>query len=207
MKTEKVVVNPRTRDPCPQSTLKRWMLLTRVSQCLTPGWTAKDEARMSTGVGMGKTKTWTPWVRGTCGIPSQMIHFKVVNNRLTFKKVAIDSRMIPWQQCENERILIYSQEPGFGVQLGFETYLHNGLVLWYWINSLISLSLSSLIYNVGITVLHVLWDYHENLVHVTCLSQCLVSVNAPHMLSVKKKKSDPGKKLEQWSHFRGEQIQ
>lgn len=59
----------------------------------------------------------------------------------------------------------------------------------------------------GIAVLSVPWGYCESWIHVACLSRGLVSVNAPHALSIIKKESDPGKKLEQWIHLEGRQIQ
>lgn len=41
------------------------------------------------------------------------------------------------------------------MKLGFKTYLYNVLALGYWINSLLSLSLSSLMYNMGTATLPV----------------------------------------------------
>lgn len=41
------------------------------------------------------------------------------------------------------------------MKLGFKIYLYNVLALGYWINSLLSLSLSSLMYNMGTAILPV----------------------------------------------------
>lgn len=146
MKTEKVVVSPRRRGPWLLSTLKRWVLFTQASQCLAPGWTAKVEAQGEHRCAETREmKKWTPQVRGTCGTPGWMIHLRVVNARLPIKMVTTDSRLVAWQQCENEAVLGYSKVRSFGIKLRFETYFHLVPALWFQIKAVISLRLHFLI--------------------------------------------------------------
>ena len=161
IKTEKVVMKPRMRGPWLWSTLKRWVFSLSSVPCLRVNCPRQGTGWAQVwGTGRQRCEHLKVEVPVELLAPSQRIHLRVVNARLTLKTVTMDFRLIAWQQCENKAVLVYHDVWSFRMQLRFETYLHPVPALWFQVNYVISLSLHFLIY--------------EPSSRGTCLCKCLV---------------------------------